>query len=104
PRTADVCRDHREAVVLVRRRQDRLRLRGAHLPPAVGVARLHGLPDPRRSLPRLWLPTADRSGQTEDPRGEPAPPARHGRPRDTGSTRPAAVLTGRPAHPSADPG
>jgi uncharacterized protein len=56
PRAADVRRDHREAVVLVRRRQDRLRLRGTHLPSAVGVAGLHGLPDSRRSLRRLRLP------------------------------------------------
>src|SRR5207344_954042 len=47
-------------------------------------------------LRRLRIPAADRPGQTEDPRGEPAPPAWDGRPGRTGKLRPEPVLTGIP--------
>src|SRR5262249_26555177 len=76
PRAADVRRDPRQAVVLVRRRQDHLRLRGTHFPSAVGAAGLHGLPDPGRSLPGLWLPATEPPSQTESFRGKPCPPCR----------------------------
>ena len=68
PGAADVRRDHREAAVLVRGRQDRLRVRGAAVPPAVGATGVHGLPDPRGSVRGLRLPAADRAGQAQDPR------------------------------------
>ena len=44
--------------------------------PAMGAARVHGLPDPRGPVRRLRLPAAHRPGQAQDPRREPAPPAR----------------------------
>src|SRR5262249_25387881 len=103
PRAADVRRDPRQAVVLVRRRQDHLRLRGTHFPSAVGAAGLHGLPDPGRSLPGLWLPAADRPGQTEDSRGEPAPPPGVGGPRSPATPGPPPVLPWLPALPELPP-
>ena len=68
PGAADVRRDPRQAAVLVRRGQDRLRLRGADLPPAVGAAGVQGLLDPAGPLRRLRLPAAHRRRQAEDPR------------------------------------
>jgi len=108
PLAADVRRDHGEAAVLVRGRQDHLWLGGAAVPPAVGAARIHGLPDSRGPLRRLRVSPADRPGQAEDPRREPAPAARHGRRADQGQTRqardgltrpPGGAGTGLRAHP-----
>ena len=78
PGTADVRGDPGQAALLVRGRQDHLRLGGAAVPPAVGAARVHGLPDPRGPLRWLRLPAAHGPGQAQDPRREPAPPARPG--------------------------
>ena len=89
PGAADVRRDPGQAALLVRRRQDHLRLGGAAVPSAVGVARLHGLPDPRGPVRRLRLPAAHRPGQAQDPRREPAAPARPGRGRGEEQARSA---------------
>ena len=89
---AAVRRAAREAAVLVRRGQDRLRQRGADLAAAVGARGVLELPDPAGPHRRLRLPAAHRAGQEEDPRREPAAPARHGRRGDPG---PAGRLTPR---------
>ena len=60
PGAADVRRDPRQAAVLVRGGQDRLRLGGADLASAVGAAGVHGLLDPAGPVRRLRLPAADR--------------------------------------------
>ena len=78
PGAADVRGDPGQAALLVRRGQDHLRLGGAAVPPAVGAAGVHGLPDPRGPVRRLRLPAAHRPGQAQDPRREPAAPARPG--------------------------
>ena len=81
---AAVRRAARQAAVLVRRGQDRLRQRGTDLAAAVGARGVLELPDPAGPHRRLRLPAAHRAGQEEDPRREPAPPARHGRRGDPG--------------------
>ena len=86
PRASHVRGNPRQAAVLVRRGQDHLRLRGAAVASAVGAARVHGLPDPRGPVRRLRLPAAHRPGQAQDPRREPAPPARPGPRRGEGPT------------------
>ena len=84
PRTPAVRRAPRQAAVLVRRGQDRLRQRGADLAAAVGAGGVLELRDPPGPHRRLRLPAAHRAGQAEDPRREPPAPARDGRRGDEG--------------------
>ena len=79
-----VRRGPRQAALLVRGGQDRVRIGGTDLAAAVGAERFPGLLDPAGPVRGLRLPAADRSGQAEDPWGEPAPAARDGHRRHPG--------------------